>query len=680
MTLEEIRAQYPEYTDLSDQELADKLYNSSYSDMDRNEFNQKIGFNPNPPPPEPEEDFGDQVLNALSSAGDAIANMTVDDTLKYLKENGSLPGGIGGSIAGAIIGFLTPLPGGTVMGAVLGGGLGSGGGSIASDVAMDRDVDVVKALTEAGMSVGIDVATLGIGKFVGKPIWGLIKKALKRGADPKEVVRQLAKGDAQPLIEAGKGAKRILPERAQSQEIAEAAGLSLTPSQLGPGGASKWEITKELIGRTGFLSKNVFEGTQEKIKDLVQTRMRTLLGSGEAITDDVLGRGLMEAMQEGRNATMRAYGEGLKEISSTVGKGVIDLNILKGSLKSFVNRREFKDALGNSKLNKKTHDVIGELSDLMGDNVRASGRFLLDFEQALNKKINEVATFGPNFDPAVARELTSLSKKIKTVTRREIGKIDKQAGLKFRRLQNAYGKNMGTIYPEINQNFITNAGKGGYSSLGAMFAQPGKIENVQAIMKSIDKSYKLIGKDTSKLSFKTAQEAKNAVAQGYVQKVIPNATRPDFDIKDFQQLAKSLRDPTEAKKVKAILGKGYSSFRRTVNLMSHASDKPQSGLATLFLRSKEYTAVGGLGAAAATGLMPATTAAVSAGTILLGPVFMARAAVNPKHVNKLIKIDQLGDKPAKALKLAFVLVNDIVDEMYAEGMLGDDILGIMGGR
>ena len=90
--------------------------------------------------------------------------------------------------------------------------------------------------------------------------------------------------------------------------------------------------------------------------------------------------------------------------------------------------------------------------------------------------------------------------------------------------------------------------------------------------------------------------------------------------------------------------------------------------------------MGGLGAAAATGLMPATTAAVSAGTILLGPVFMARAAVNPKHVNKLIKIDQLGDKPAKALKLAFVLVNDIVDEMYAEGMLGDDILGIMGGR
>ena len=239
---------------------------------------------------------------------------------------------------------------------------------------------------------------------------------------------------------------------------------------------------------------------------------------------------------------------------------------------------------------------------------------------------------------------------------------------------------MGTIYPEINQNFITNAGKGGYSSLGAMFAQPGKVENVQAIMKSIDHAYKQIGKDTSKLSFKTAQEAKNAVAQGYIQKVIPNATRPDYDIKDFQQLAKTLKDPTEAKKVKAILGKGYSSFRRTVNLMSHASEKPQGGLATLFLRSKEYTAVGGLGAAAATGLMPATTAAVSAGTILLGPVFMARAAINPKHVNKLIKIDQLGNEPERVMKLTSVLINDIVDEMYAEGMSEDNIIKALKGN
>ena len=371
---------------------------NAFSDFDRQ--GKKITSTEPDQGLEQDQGFIDSVVTTFREVGEAL---TYDNVVKYLVENQGLPAGIAGTIAGAIIGGTTAGPKGALVGGIVGGGVGSGGGSVTSDITAGRDVNLVKALTEFGMSMGIDLTTLGLGKFVGKPIWEGIKKALRRGDDPKEIVRQLARGDVQPLIEAGKGAKRILPERAESQMIAEDAGLSLTPTQLGPGVAPKFEITKELIGRTGFFSKNVFENTQEKIRELVQTRMRTLIGSGENITDDVLGRGLLEAMQEGRDATIKAYGDTLEEISSTVKKGVIDLNILKGSLSGFVNRKEYKDALGNSKLNKKTQDVIAELSDLMGDNTKASGKFLLDFEQALNTKINEVATFGPNFDPTVAK-------------------------------------------------------------------------------------------------------------------------------------------------------------------------------------------------------------------------------------------------------------------------------------
>ncbi len=45
-TLAEIRTQYPDYSDISDAELADKLYGKFYSDMPREEFNAKIGFTP----------------------------------------------------------------------------------------------------------------------------------------------------------------------------------------------------------------------------------------------------------------------------------------------------------------------------------------------------------------------------------------------------------------------------------------------------------------------------------------------------------------------------------------------------------------------------------------------------------------------------------------------------------
>lgn len=46
-TLAEIRAQYPQYNDLSDEALADGLYRKSYSDMPREQFNAKIGLGPN---------------------------------------------------------------------------------------------------------------------------------------------------------------------------------------------------------------------------------------------------------------------------------------------------------------------------------------------------------------------------------------------------------------------------------------------------------------------------------------------------------------------------------------------------------------------------------------------------------------------------------------------------------
>lgn len=43
-TLAEIRQQYPQYGDMSDQQLADSLYTKHYSDMPRDEFDLKVGY------------------------------------------------------------------------------------------------------------------------------------------------------------------------------------------------------------------------------------------------------------------------------------------------------------------------------------------------------------------------------------------------------------------------------------------------------------------------------------------------------------------------------------------------------------------------------------------------------------------------------------------------------------
>lgn len=50
-TVQEIRKQFPQYDDLSDAELAEAIYSKFYSDMDRGDFNARIGLSESPSEP-----------------------------------------------------------------------------------------------------------------------------------------------------------------------------------------------------------------------------------------------------------------------------------------------------------------------------------------------------------------------------------------------------------------------------------------------------------------------------------------------------------------------------------------------------------------------------------------------------------------------------------------------------
>src|SRR5579864_1001954 len=52
-SIADIRAQYPQYNDMSDQQLGDALHQKFYADMPRDQFNQKIGLAPQPAPIDP---------------------------------------------------------------------------------------------------------------------------------------------------------------------------------------------------------------------------------------------------------------------------------------------------------------------------------------------------------------------------------------------------------------------------------------------------------------------------------------------------------------------------------------------------------------------------------------------------------------------------------------------------
>jgi hypothetical protein len=63
-SLAEIRQQYPQYNDLSDQDLADRLYQRFYADMPREQFDASLGLQPSGPPMLAEQDAYDPFAGA----------------------------------------------------------------------------------------------------------------------------------------------------------------------------------------------------------------------------------------------------------------------------------------------------------------------------------------------------------------------------------------------------------------------------------------------------------------------------------------------------------------------------------------------------------------------------------------------------------------------------------------
>jgi hypothetical protein len=583
---------------------------------------------------------------------------------KWLAENGEVPGGVTGAITGTLAG--SPLgPPGMLVGGILGGAIGSSGGSLASDAYKGDDLDYVKAMEEFALSVGIDLVTLGAGKVL-KPLWVAGKRTV--GATAKEAVEELVQkmDNVSPAV---KDALQIL-EKTGSK-------ASLTPYQTGV--ASRWEVFKENLGRTGIVSKSVYDKNLETIKQITIDEMDKVLHfsktGGNIPADDELGRGVMDVLSSARSVVSKEYGAQLDEVGKRLSPTLVPLNPIRKGLNGFLKKKSNVDSLGVSTLDAETNTIINKLITNLGESDKASGKYLIEFEKALKKEIDRTNAFGDTFNGTVAKELGDLSTHMKGIVRGVMRVADPEAASKFRLAQETFGKTTNTLFPPINANYIRKAGKNAYTSLGHMLASPQSQENATAMLTSLKEGYgKLSNKEKLKLEFKTEGAALNHIRRAYLERMVPDAMDPSFDIKHYTKLAGRLKDSSFKKHAKLIMGDEYKGFNQLVNLMSTAAKKPESGLATLFMRSKEYTSLMGVGAAAATGVIDVGTAGLSAVAILGSPYVMARVATSGKHIKKLIQIDKMakaGVSPEKIAQVASVIVNDVMPKDWARGALGE---------
>lgn len=229
-----IREKYPQYSDMSDEQVARGFHTKFYSDMDYEAFSQKIGLTPQPRDPEKLNDriagglrdFADDNVFPDGAAETAIDGITrgaaavIDDPVQALKT-------VGGVIKDSAVG-IGSIPA-NIANAVGGVGL-----ALRDKAAGDDDgaaFHTRRALdkgTQAAVS-GLEVSTLGLGGLGGRAARGAVRRPVA-----SQIEQDFARSGVDPSIATVSNSK--IPAQA-AQQISE---------NLIAGGAARKNITKQM--------------------------------------------------------------------------------------------------------------------------------------------------------------------------------------------------------------------------------------------------------------------------------------------------------------------------------------------------------------------------------------------------------------------------------------------------
>ena len=588
------------------------------------------------------------------------------DAGNFLKENMEIPMGLGGSLAGAAAGI--PFgPVGMIAGGILGGSAGTGAGSLTSDVLQGKDLDFQEAVKESLISAGFDVATLGLGKVL-KPAYLSAKAAL--GYTPKEVAEEIIKEGLET------GSTESLKA---TQKILEEGGASLTRYQTGQ--ASSLAVFAEKIGNAGLLSGKEATGNAAKVNQAAQSALNDIanavdLRTGASPSD--LGEAMFDIISAGRLALSDSYGDGLETISKRVVNKTVNTTGIKKQLELFLkNNSEMTSELIDGKTVSKAISTLDDAtvkfinSQLSGtlEYGNMTAQSLLKVDKMLSQQMRQFGDIkSSNYNAVADRELGELQNILKQSFINTLKQADPKIAKEYELLKNSYKEGMSGLLPVLNKNTILNAEKGNFEAFGRMLTTQTNSDKVQVFLNSIDEAYKQIGKREglpSEIAYGTAKEAKQVIKQSFLKNLIPDMSSPDFDIATYRKLASQFSKPDADKRLKIIAGQDYGRVKQIFNLFAEASKRPEGNLGTLFLRNKEYTAIAGAGLGASVG--GTIGAALGSGAILTAPIFLAKAASNPKAVNKLLAFEKMTFKSPEAMeKFASFIVSDTMDALSEE--------------
>lgn len=567
--------------------------------------------------------------------------------------------GITGALAGAGAGFMLAGPPGAIVGSIIGGAGGTAGGELAEDHFQGKELDYYNATKQAMISAGVDVATLGAGKFIGKPLINFVKSRYALGMTPEEAAAEYIKKAAPGVAPAGS------PESiAASQAILDPRGATLTPFQA----TGEYSMSQR-IADIGLFSQDVgkrnYDQVNQAVSDSLEEAINRVTISESA--PQAVGQVVFDTIDAGRKASFEIYDQGMMRLQAEVGTTPISTLGFRQTITRFRNQAAIAGKKsGVSGYDKATlrflNSVVQDLGK-MGKSMTAKD--LMDYERKLMRDMAKFSDFKSNsYNANAARDLAELSNRIRGAVSRELGRIDPKVAKEYAAIKKGYAEAIEGILPKNLETFVATAKGGDYGRLGEIASRTGSIDQLQRMTTALQTAHAQIAKAGGELPVESLSVVQDKIRAGFLRSVLPQiGTGEAFDIKNYANLAERYSRPREAARLAAVMGEKTPQVRQLFNLMSEASKQPTSNIGELMLRTKEYQALG-IGAG---GAMGGPLAQAGAAAILLTPVFLAKAAYNPNTVNKLIAFQNKKFSSQDAMmSTAAIILNDAMKAMSDE--------------
>lgn len=605
----------------------------------------------------------------------------------FLKENLDLPLSVAGGITGSLGGFATGGPVGAVVGGVLGSAVGTGSGSLLSDELSGEELQYAEAIKKVVEGAGIDIATLGAGKYLKA---GAFTAAKALGYTPKEVAENLIKTQA-PFVSSA-GSKASLKE---TQALLSAQGTGATLTKYQTGEASSAEVLAENISRMGIFSSGIMENNVKKVNEAIGKTLTEIVNTTNTVTSESIGASVSEIITQGKKAIGESYSQSLSELQKSITNKTVNTTGVRNVLKAYLKKNsatitgqtntpagtygssQLSDIVTTqtkekTKLDPKTEKYILEKINGFLELPIISARDFLEFDKIMSAEIRQFGVLGSSsFNTKVEGELLQMQGVLKDAMIKALEKVDPSAAVAYRQMKTEYATGMSGILPEINKGLIQQADKEAYNSLGDLLISSTNTSKIGAFLSSIDVAYAQAAKSGMNISsfpYKNADEAKQAIKQGFINKLIPETIlspgSEGFDLQNHKKLARLFQDPDQNKRLQLIMGKDYKTTKQLFNTIAEAANEPESMIGSIIIRGKEAQAVGGLAVGSFIG--GGTGFGVGA-AVLFTPVLLAKMTTNPKAVDALLALNKKEFKtPQAAEKAVLYLTSNLMKSLTPE--------------